>query len=253
MICLLERNVRKVNTRPFVLFGTARTGSTLLKSLLNAHPAIHCDGELFNPTFWSRPTRSQRLYKLWRVNPLPYIATRKFYIKLRTRRPVYGFKLFERHVAEPERLLLALQDKGWRIIYIRRRSVFARSLSAMVGKTTAHWISIGQSRGETLSVTIDPDEFMQIASFVYDQEIRCEAIMQAIPHLGIIYENHLQENLVWQSTLDQICDFLEIGRICADSPVHRTWRQPYREFVSNYAELVDVFHRSPLADQVIST
>lgn len=236
-----------MNTRPFVLFGTARTGSTLLKGLLSAHPAIHCDGELLNPTFWTRPTRPQLLYRVWHRYPQVYIALRKFTVQLRHQRPMYGFKLFERHVHEPGQTLRSLNSAGWRILYLWRRSVFDRTLSIRVGAATKHWISIDDSPILGFSVTISQTEFMQTAAFVHAQQARCAALMRDMFHLEIIYEDDLRQTENWQPLLDRICPFLEIPPIPAVSSVRQTWRQPYREFVSNYAELVEAFARSPFA------
>jgi hypothetical protein len=43
------------NKLPFILFASARTGSTTLTRLLNCHPAIRCEFEPFNPGY-SNPT-----------------------------------------------------------------------------------------------------------------------------------------------------------------------------------------------------
>lgn len=238
-----------MNTHPFVIFGTARTGSTLLKSLLNAHPAIHCDGELLNPTFWSRPLRPLFLYHVWRAHPRPYIAACRLSAFLRTRRSIYGFKLFERHVPDPGQLLRALHGDGWRVLYIWRRSVFDRALSVLVGKATSHWISIDRSPTNDKAVTIDPVEFMQMTAFIHDQQARCAAVIRAIPHLEIVYEDDLRQEERWQVSLDRISDFLELPRTVAASPVRQTWGQPYRDFVANYADLVQTFQRNSFTDE----
>ncbi len=35
-------------TTKFVIYGQSRSGSTLLVELINTHPDVQCDGELFN-------------------------------------------------------------------------------------------------------------------------------------------------------------------------------------------------------------
>lgn len=51
--------------KAFVIFGIGRSGSILLASLLlNEHPAIHCDGEIFRRAhghIWPRPLASRLL------------------------------------------------------------------------------------------------------------------------------------------------------------------------------------------------
>ncbi|HBE17486.1 MAG TPA: hypothetical protein DEG17_03890 [Cyanobacteria bacterium UBA11149] len=37
---------KNIPSNKFVIFGQGRTGSTLLYSLLNSHPQIHCDEEI---------------------------------------------------------------------------------------------------------------------------------------------------------------------------------------------------------------
>ncbi len=38
----------KNKTSKFIIFGQGRSGSTLLKQLLDSHPEITCEGELLN-------------------------------------------------------------------------------------------------------------------------------------------------------------------------------------------------------------
>lgn len=78
--------------RDFVVFGMGRSGSTLLASLLNAHPSIHCDGEILSPVYWHRRRRPLRLPML--RYPLFYIRYRQLVAQYRHGASVYGFKLF---------------------------------------------------------------------------------------------------------------------------------------------------------------
>ncbi|PDV98287.1 hypothetical protein [Candidatus Chloroploca asiatica] len=126
--------------------------------------------------------------------------------------------------------------------------MFDRTLSVLVGAATNHWISMADSAVPILSIDISQTEFMQTVAFVHAQQVRCAALMRETSHLEIVYEDDLRQSESWQPLLDRICAFLEIPPSLAVSPVHQTWRRPYREFVSNYAELVEAFQQSHFVD-----
>lgn len=240
-----------MNTKPFVIFGAARTGSTLLKSLLTAHPSIHCDGELFNFTGSPRVSRPQFLKRYLRGHPRLYISANRVRACLRFGKPVYGFKLFERQVDAPERLLRALSNEGWRILFISRRSEFDRTLSVVVGKATSHWISRGESPECPGRIFIDPAEFLLKARFIHDQQIRIAAIARSLPHLGIVYEDDLRHEKCWQPVMNRISDYLDLPRCVAAAETRPTWREAYKDIVVNYDELTESFlEESGMANRI---
>ena len=117
----------------FIVFGQSRSGSTLLVELLNSHPDVHCDGELFNKS--EIYIRSRLLLKFFCRFPFLYIRYR-----LRTSfERAYGFKLFFFQVKSPEKLLKKLSRHGWKIISIRRENIIAQSLSNIIAFETNLW------------------------------------------------------------------------------------------------------------------
>ena len=73
----------------FVVFGMGRTGSSLLVSLLDSHPAICCEGEILNHQNWRGAWRP--LEWIVRRQPMPYLAYRRRLAQRRTGCLAYGF------------------------------------------------------------------------------------------------------------------------------------------------------------------
>ena len=106
----------------FVIFGQGKSGSTLLTTLFNSHPEIHCDQEiLFNP-----------------------VKFPKLFVRARCRaavKPVYGFKVKiyqlngmtwtspRQSISDPSTFLRYFQQRGWKIIYLRRENLLRTEIS----------------------------------------------------------------------------------------------------------------------------
>jgi LPS sulfotransferase NodH len=109
----------------FVIYGSMRTGSNFLVSLLNQFEGVVCHGEAFNPNFVGlRPDYSRNLR-------IPRKATHKrdknasdFYVRLMVDTPPdtsVGFKIFPGH--NPHMLNITLSDPAIRKIILRRNIV----------------------------------------------------------------------------------------------------------------------------------
>ena len=135
----------------FIIFGQARSGSTLLVDLLNSHPDIHCDSEIFNKTFW-RGWERRYLLPVVRRWPAPYLNFKA----ARCRLPAYGFKLILKHIKDPRHVLPQMSASGWRILSLQRRDVFTQAISnAAVNKTHHYRRFEGQEVNEP-DITFSP-------------------------------------------------------------------------------------------------
>jgi LPS sulfotransferase NodH len=232
-------------TTNFVIFGTDRTGSTLLVSLLNAHPAICCDGEILFRRRWRRPLRP--LLYFWRRIPYPLLIYRSNYLRRQSRKAIYGFKLFPSHLAHPALIIQKLHQYGWLILHLQRRSLFQQSLSAAVASVTRHWH--GNTKVITVSsrLSIDPAIFSASLLRVFRQRQICQQNLQSVPHLNIFYEDDLENPRQWSAAMYRICSYLGTST----SPVHTTlnkpWKQSYQKIVTNYDELLTRFKQSGLS------
>lgn len=112
----LSRYRNPPDTRRFVIFSRGRSGSTLLISLLDSHPQIHCDAELL---------RQRRLF------PYRYVEGHL----RRCRVSAYGFKLLLYHLTcihrmrDPRAFIEQLIAGGFSILHLERENHFRHALS----------------------------------------------------------------------------------------------------------------------------
>ncbi len=230
----------------FIVLCHARTGSTLLGSLLAAHPQIAWAGEYFKPLKRqsSRSLRGRIIYQVAWQHPRPYLAGRAAC----SHRPAYGCKLAPHYVADIERTVPLLQHRGWRIIHLRRRDVFQGALSGCVASSLRHWVTPTDNTAPTASALhIEPTVFLtRLRNRVYLEELELRSVAD-VPHLEITYEDDLADPGRWPATTDRIFASLGLPSVPVQPAVRQTWDRPYQEIVTNYAELVEAVRSSELA------
>ncbi len=133
----------------FVVVGAARTGTSLLVSLLNANRECLCGGELFNEALVAEdiiPWRGLEESRRGELLDLRHVDAAKFWDSLSAdeispgRRAV-GFKLLYWHGLERPSLLESLTaDKSLRVIHITRRNLLRRAISERRAEMTDRWV-----------------------------------------------------------------------------------------------------------------
>jgi LPS sulfotransferase NodH len=227
--------------KKFVVFGLGRSGSTLLVSLLNNHPAIHCDGELFNHNrlhSWRR-----WLFPIFQHNPVPYLTFRQIANRYYRGAKSYGFKLQPQQMNQLERILPQLHHAGWHILYLQRLSLFDQTISAYVAHHTHRYHGRGGSTDpEDVTLTIEPGQFLGLLHHRQTRTRHCHAIIEALPHLSLVYEHDLQSPQQWDVTIARICDYLGLEPPAEPVTTRLTkpWSRPYSEIITNYAELAEL-------------
>ncbi|MBP1464225.1 hypothetical protein EYB53_000755 [Candidatus Chloroploca sp. M-50] len=220
----------------FVIFGQARTGSSLFVNLLQLHPQLQCDGELLGYNFWLSGPRylRGRVHRWIRQFPEPYLL----WAATRSAKLAYGFKLLYQHAAAPRRVLSFLYRRHWQIIHIQRRCLFDLALSRCATVNTGHSGEYSSSdRRHEKSIEFQSEQFMQQAGQCV--RIRREelSVFGGLPHLTVTYE----ADLLGEEDRNRICSIIFDALHLAPHPVsttrERTWERPYSEFVVNYAEL----------------
>lgn len=219
----------------FVIYGQGRTGSTLLVSLLNAHPQVRCYEEWFHPNQWQSRARHPFKGLAFRY-PLIYVRARV----LLARRPAVGFKLMTSQNERLGNFLARLAAQDWRVIYLRRTDRLTRALSAAVLRATGVSHSHLTPQSEGGNIRIDPQWFLRLlhkdAKLLQREQLR----LQDIPHLALIYEDDLADAALWPVTARRLCDYLNLPAVPLRTTLTKTWAQPYANLISNYDELLDL-------------
>lgn len=236
--------------KSFIIFGMGRTGSTLLASLLNSHPLICCEGEVFNQNRW-RSYKRPMAY-LWQHYPWPYLTYRRLRAKGLQHKAVYGFKLHTKvyypQVAQPAQFLERAAQSGWKIIHLERNVLFDQVISSLIANATRRYFGHEQANEPTVQLHIPVDKFANQLEQTITTCRRNRQILADLPHLSIRYEAHLAEATYWSSTVARICDYLTIPIMgVIKSEIMKPWRQPYAELLVNYAELHAYYQNHALA------
>lgn len=121
--------------RRFLIVCDYRSGSTLLANLLNQHPDVYCDGEIFIPFV------EHKLHRI--IWPYGYLQGKLS----ATAKPVYGFDckvdqimamgINPRNTASS--FFKKLNQEGWHFIYLRRLNIVRQSLSNHIAITRRQW------------------------------------------------------------------------------------------------------------------
>ena len=208
----------------FVVFGSGRSGTTLLAELLNCHPEIVCERELLH-----HPLVAPRAH----VDRRCALAAK----------PVYGFKLLIRHLLEvqslkePTGFVRRLHEDGYRILHVQRMNPLRKALSYIVAHRRQIWFAPqGAERAPVALEVRMPDLDRWLARLERWSAAEQEAL-RGLPHLSIVYEDDLLRSESHQATLDRSCAWLGVPSAACKASLTRIAPDRIRDLVLNYDEL----------------
>lgn len=216
----------------FVIYGQSRSGSTLLVRLLDAHPDVHCDGELLSPG--GVYIRSQLGLKAIRKYPIPYFNHRR----RRATGTCYGFKLLVYQATFAPRVFTRLEQEGWKFLHVRRKDVFRQALSDLVAHKMSYFHRHPGSQA--------PDHQVSITTQELDKQLRNRGrklakereMIDGIEHLEVWYEDDLLRQEAWPSTTAKVSEYLGLASSAVgSSDLQTTHDRSYDEIIVNYEEL----------------
>ncbi len=240
--------------RKFVIVGTARTGSTLLLSLLNAHRSALAFGELFRgdgrigwdtAPFLTR--QSPRLMRLLETRPLDFLESEVF---CRWPREIgaVGFKLFYYHARDGA--LAAIWDyirsePEILIVHIKRLNILEQYLSLTVAHATNIWSTSGRPSAAADPIRLDPDDCREHFEKVRAYERDCEALFAGRQVETVTYEELVVDR---SEVMRRICAQLGLPAEPVEARTVRQRTQPLSHAIANYEELRACFAGSDWED-----
>lgn len=222
---------RTASPTRFLILCSGRSGSTLLADMLNNHPHIFCDGEVFG----AMPKSKLR-------SPSDFLSSRS---RL-TGRMVYGCKVKIYDLTQYQQMsmhqssmfLTQLYQNGWKFIHIRRTNLFLQALSSLVAEHRKAYHFMSRSKFEEAPMHLDADSLPWRIRLLQTYQEQENYVLRTLEHLSINYERDLYENERHQSTLDLILDHLELERVKAKSEFVRTSSDNPSKYISNYTDLI---------------
>lgn len=236
----------------FVIVGTARTGTTMLISLLNAHSQAMSFGEIFRSpdaigwdvSGYAKPENQDALV-IYRHDPLRFLQ-KTIYRKWKPGQRAMGFKLFYYHARETP--FSAIWDylrteTDIRIIHIKRRNILAQYLSLQRAHLTNQWTD-HDSSGTAESLHLSVEDCRRHFIWVNAQEAETDTFFVHHPLLQLEYEALIADR---DGQMRRVQDFLGLDRQHLKPGTRRQRRRPLSTEIANYAELKAQFAGSEWA------
>ncbi|HZN14871.1 MAG TPA: Stf0 family sulfotransferase [Acidimicrobiales bacterium] len=177
---------RTLMPRRFVIFSMPRSGSTLLTTLVNSHPLITCDGEVFNlDNQAAGPSRREHA-------PHAFLEARAAKARLQGAK-VYGFKLMSYQMARylsPD-FLLELHQRGFQIIYLWRRDMLSQAISAEQAAASA-WEVTTDASATFERTAVDPRRVIAGLERCEADLLLCRSQAARLPTIELTYEADLR-------------------------------------------------------------
>ena len=196
--------------KKFFIFAEGRGGSSLLVDLLNSHPDIYCDGEIFNAESNAK-IRFPRLY----------LESRKRVTRI-VKKPVYGFKVkytqLVLHQGFKKDFIKNLYSSGWKIIYLVRNNYLKATISTILAENRGVYHQKGNKVNNLEKVNINVEElYAKTKGRERAAKLERDWLIGTDYHF-VNYEHDLLNPNMHQETLNRIFRFLEIpsGRICTN-------------------------------------
>ena len=217
----------------FVLFSSGRSGSTLLLDLLHSDNSIFCDGEIL---------------KRQVINPMKLIQTRSQRFNTHT----FGFKLLsyqlrdvQKSILDKKAFLETLLQDGYQIIHLVRQNRLRQAISITYAMEFNKWHSSGRYKPKRVPIDLNIEKFDTLMQELDKLLIFERQLLNDLPHLNIIYEEQLMPAAKHQTTIEQICEFLDIPTITPETNLKKIMPKKLSEIILNYGAFQEYVRQSP--------
>ena len=242
------------NYRRFVIVGTARTGSTLLTSLLNAHTQALAFGEIFrsqDSIGWDvtpfLSCQGPRLLTLYRSDPVAFLH-RKVFKRWPRNYAAVGFKLFYYHARTAIHAVLwdhLAANADLSILHIKRRNILEQYYSLQLAHKTQVWSTRRPLKERPAPIRLEVEACRQHFAQVRMVEQECETFFKGHAVKDVYYEDLVASQ---NREIHDIQMFLGLRPENLSSGTVRQRTGSLPELIANYEELRHAFAGAPWAD-----
>ncbi|HCQ28984.1 MAG TPA: hypothetical protein DIU39_01785 [Flavobacteriales bacterium] len=232
--------------QPFIILGTARTGSTMLWSYLNSHPDILCLRGVYGSTnkinfgkyYGELPEEyhSSELIKLRNERPIEFLEN---YIWKKYSKPfkAVGFKYFydhDRHLSNNEELIRYFKsNKAIKFLHLKRENLLATLFSYKRALAQQQWTRADTNYKTSITIQECKEYFQRI---LYNQKLFDKLFAGRI--LQISYDNLINST---EQTLTNILDFIEVKALPLTTETIKNKETELLDSITNYTELKNYF------------
>jgi LPS sulfotransferase NodH len=236
----------------FIILGRSRTGSNLLRHLLNEHSQVKVYSELFrneNEIDWGFPEISgwNGSLSLYQKDPVKFLE-KKVFGKYPRSISAVGFKLFYYHAQTGQLKTLwdYFKDRTEiRIVHLKRKNILRTHLSRKKADITGAWANISGQPDEQVQFTIDYEECRLDFERTRAWEQDYDSFFQNHPKIEVIYEQLAQD---YQSEIGRVQEFLGLPLEPLAPKTYKQAQLPLSESIYNFLELKGKFVGTPWED-----
>jgi len=237
------------------MFHWGRSGSKVLGDLLNQHPRMHWEGEIFqnSSATWrallEKKDPGRRLKAARHLRAHMRQAGRSFYgVELHFSQLRWIGMTLEEYVA------LVRRYGFGRFVILQRRNQLRALVSDLVAEASGRWHRTGPGKVELTRIRIDVDRVRPqkppetLPEFFARRQVRFDALRGLLagePILSLTYEDDIEKNPI--AAYIRMCRFLGLEPTPVTVNLRRTTPFPLEEVIENFNEVTDALHGTPFA------
>jgi len=227
----------KTPKQKFVVFFRPRAGSNLVVDLINSHPEVYCDGEIFG------------------VGHVGKVLFPKLYLKGRWLRAnnknVYGYKINLNQIVKqgfgPKIFLSDLQQQDCKIIYTERLNSLRQAASFLIAEKRKKWVGTAENQ-LTGKVSIDCHALVSKIERLEKAISLEKELLAPYPYLHLAYETDLLSAEQHQATSDRVFEFLGLESLPVKTERVKTApSHNLADVIENYDEVESVVSQTKFA------
>jgi len=238
-------------TTKFVILGTQRTGTTLIRTSLDSHPDILCCGEVFNlgrrpyrndDGFWKYSNRS--IYHRLRSGLFPRTVTKEYLEQLFLDQPYYavGFKFMLSHCKSRPYILRLLTQYELKAVLVIRRN----ALKTLISRRTAaasgvyHISDTLKAKSAVRSwnarqIYLDSTSLLsELQSIVSERDQWRSLVGKSFELFELVYEDYVKDH---DSMNRKLQTFLNVNEYPLESDLKKVNPDKLEQILGNFGEV----------------
>lgn len=229
----------KIPEKKFIIYTRGRTGSTVLTELLNCHPEMFCDYEIFNLSNTNTSVKYPGLY-------MKSCAKRASL----HHRSVYGCKVKieqlrdDHKYTELDSLFLKLHEDGWKFIHLKRSNTLEHKISGIISTRTNIFHIKKTDQFEHKKFKMDCQLLLDILDYGEVLDEMENKQMDTVPSLKINYEEDLLDNFQHQNTANKVFNYLGVKEYPVSTKLKKIIPQNLQDIILNYDEMINMLKKT---------
>ncbi|MBE0410697.1 MAG: sulfotransferase [Anaerolineales bacterium] len=233
----------------FIILSRSRSGSNLLRGLLNSHSQVVTFSEMFkNPNIigWdiSGYPNSGRVLDLFQKDTRLFIR-KEVFKKFPKQIKAVGFKIFYYHAYGTELAPVwdyLKEDHRIHVIHLKRNNILKTHVSKKRAQITDNWINLTGERETAPKFKLDYEELLNDFTQTRAWEAEAEQFFKGHPKIEINYEQLVRD---FAGEMTKIQAFLGLDYEQVFPQTHKQASKPLSATIENYLELKKRFADTP--------